>query len=428
MIFFKVYEFISKNLKTANIPHKITSISMLILLMFLSGCAGFKPSPLNQAAWDNDVKQIKTLIDSGAFVDEVSPCPRKTFKVYAASPLDLAVLQGNFEAVKALLEAGADVNLSRYCHALTSSREIIIPNAPHGYYAFKGSALMLSSLIGNLQISKLLLESGADPNQLTEKGLWQSSDLNEFDALSFSAELGHSDITKLLLKYGADPNRRYKNGTMTAYRALQRGRIDYVITLLEEDALELESDPFLLHFNAELAELAHIAADYYAASNEKKAVLLYKQAIKFYTEAISLYAQKYKRWKKSADTGFVESYERVSGRLVKTTGKMVKDTSMYKLRLSEVSKVDNGLSLRQNIKESEILSAYDLSPNGPIYFSYIKYECEDEMYLFEYYKRKVTHSERSLNISKSILTCYEDNKPGIALIDCVKSASENIKL
>ena len=101
---------------------------------------------------------------------------------------------------------------------------------------------MLSSLIENLQISKLLLESGADPNQLTEKGLWQFGELNEFDALSFSAELGHSEITKLLLKYGADPNRRYKNGTKSAYRALQRGRIDYVVTLLEENALEIESD------------------------------------------------------------------------------------------------------------------------------------------------------------------------------------------
>ena len=61
MIFFKVYDFMSKNIKIANISHKIPLISMLILLIFLSGCAGFKPSPLNQAAWDNDVEKIKTL-------------------------------------------------------------------------------------------------------------------------------------------------------------------------------------------------------------------------------------------------------------------------------------------------------------------------------------------------------------------------------
>ena len=80
------------------------------------------------------------------------------------------------------------------------------------------------------------LESGADTNQLTEKGLWGFSELNEFDALSFSAELGHSEITKLLLKHDADP-------TTSSYRALDRGRLNYLILLLEENALKIESDP-----------------------------------------------------------------------------------------------------------------------------------------------------------------------------------------
>ena len=225
MIFFKVYDLMSKHIKIADISHKIPVISMLILLIFLTGCFGHSPSPLNQAAWDNDAKKIKALVDSGAAVDEVSPCPRKVFKVYASSPLDLAVLQGNREAVKALLDAGADVNLSRYCHAITTNPEKYPTTPSQGYYAFKGSALMLSSLIGNMEITQLLLKSGADVNQLTEKGLWQFDELNEFDALSFSAEQGHSEITKLLLKYGANPN-------LSINRALRTGRIDYVATVL----------------------------------------------------------------------------------------------------------------------------------------------------------------------------------------------------
>ena len=110
------------------------------------------------------------------------------------------------------------------------------------------------------------------------------------------------------------------------------------------------------------------------------------------------------------------------------TGKLVKDTRLYKLSITEESKIDNSLSLRQTIKESEFLSAYDLATDGPIYYSYIKYECEDETYLFEYYKRKEKQSERSLNLSKTILNCYEENKPDVTLIDCVKSASGNNKL
>ena len=134
MIFSKSMTLCQKIKRLQISPHKITLVSMLILLIFLTGCFGLKPSPLNQAAWDNDVEKIKALIDYGAFVDEVSPCPRKNFKVYASSPLDLAVLQGNIEAVKTLLENGADVNLSRYCHALTSNQEgVMTPTPGSGY-------------------------------------------------------------------------------------------------------------------------------------------------------------------------------------------------------------------------------------------------------------------------------------------------------
>ena len=337
---------------------------MLILLIFLSGCAGLKPSPLNQAAWDNDVEKIKSLIDSGEFVDEVSPCPRKNFKVYASSPLDLAVLQGNVEAVKTLLENGADVNLSRYCHALTSGREIIIPGAPPGYYAFKGSALMLSSLIGNLQISKLLLESGADPNQLTEKGMWQPSALNDFDALSFSAELSHSEITKLLLKWGADPNRSIN-------RALRRGQIDYLVTVLEENVLEAEfveiSTPNIYSVSkfgnaVEFSQLAHIAADYYASSDEKKAIRLYKQAINLYPAAINEFESTYKNL---VDIGTSSN----SGHL-----KMIVIDGVYSMNSAKIPSVgvltlSTTLNLRQAIKDSKFFRPY---ADGSIYYSYIK--------------------------------------------------------
>ncbi len=216
-----------------------------------------------------------------------------------------------------------------------------------------------------------------------------------------------TDITKLLLKYGADPNRRYKNGSKSAYRALQRGRIDYVVTLLEENALEIESDPMYKHFNVEFAELAHIAADYYASSNEKKAMLLYKQAINFYPAAIKEFEWHYGHVKRLADNFR-------NGRV--------------SYALGEKEKLIFSLNLRPTIKESDLFRAYDLSPYDPIYYSYIKYECEEEMDLIAYFMMKVKHSERSLKLSKTILTCYEENKPGIALINCVKSASENNKL
>lgn len=416
MTFLKAYDFMSKNNKITNTLNKATLISALIFCIFLSGCCSQRP--LNQAAWNNDIDQMKTLIDSGSPIDKKSAGQRGA--ACTETPLQSAVVQGNIEAVKILLENGADVNLSRYCHALTSGREIIIPGAPSGYYAFKGSALMLSSLIGNLHITKLLLDSGADVNQLTEKGLWQPSNLNEFDALSFSAELGHSEITKLLLKYGADPNRSIN-------RALRRGRIDYVVTVMEENALEATfvelsspngSSVVSITGNAvEFAELAHIAADYYASSDEKKAILLYKQAIKFYPAAIKKIEWLHKRLVDNG-TSPNSDYLRILG------NNAVFSINSVKVPPGPLT-ILKTLNLRQTIKESEFFRPYS---DGSIYYSYIKYEYEMDTDLIAHLLMKIKLSKRNLNLSKKISNCYESNKPNMALIDCVKSASKNNKL
>ena len=384
MIFFKVYDFMFKNKKIT--PNKITLVSMVILLVFLKGCAGFEPSPLNQAAWDNDVEKIKALIDAGALVDEVAPCPRKSFKVYAASPLDSAVLQGNIEAVKALLDAGADVNLSRTCHAITSSPEKFPRTPSQGYYAFKGSVLMLSSLLGNLEISKLLLEYGADPNRFTEKGLWQFSELNEFDALAFSAAFGHSNITKLLLKYGADPS-------TSSYRALDRGQLNYLILLLEKNALKIKSDPDNMHYNA---ELAHLAADYYAQTEEDKSIQFYKQAIEMYPRA-------------------AKNYDSIAdGKWLKEFGKVmfaVAATAFYNYAGSQ------GVITSQPILGSPGPGKFSYG-SSYLYNSQIDYDpnwTEEQ-----YFRAKAKQSLRNKITCQEVVACYEENRPSVTLANCVK--------
>ncbi|RJQ69340.1 MAG: ankyrin repeat domain-containing protein [Desulfobacteraceae bacterium] len=351
---------------------------MVIISAFLSGCAGLSPSPLNQAAWDNDVNKIKALVDSGALVDEVAPCPRKTFKVFASSPLDLAVLQGNLEAVKALLDAGADVNLSRYCHAITSSPEEFPRTPSQGYYAFKGSALMLSSLIGNLEISRLLLDSGADVNQLTEKGLWGFSELSEFDALSFSAELGHSDITRLLLKYGADPS-------TSSYNALERGRMDYLVILLEENSLKIESDPKYMHYNA---ELAHLAADFYAQTDEEKAVQFYKKAVEFYPQGIENYKSIAAGYKQKEYAKAVVSVAAVvlGAYGAKTQANMMAQNTGYGVATYSTQLYNPNMSGA----ERNLLKAHT--------------------------------SENNYNTCKAILDCYETLESNMTLVDCVENA------
>lgn len=346
--------------------------------LFLSGCAGLSPSPLNQAAWDNDVEKIKALVNSGADVDEVAPCPREVFKVFASSPLDNAILQGNIEAVKALIDAGADVNLTRFCHAITTSPEEYPRMPSQGYYGFKGTALMLSSLVGNLEITKLLLESGADHSLLTEKSLWQFSELNDFDALAFSAEQDHPEITKLLLKYGADPLR-------SSYVAIERGKYQYINTLLEENSLKTSSDPKHMHYNA---ELAHLAGDFYAKTDEEKAIQYYKKAVKYYPQGI-------KNYNAIADEFKQKEYAKAVLAVAATV------FGAY------------GAQVQSNIMAQN--TGYGVA-------TYNVFLPNPNMSVADRYLLRAQTSENNYNACKAVLSCYETHESNMTLFDCVENA------
>ena len=166
-----------------------------------------------------------------------------------------------------------------------------------------------------------------------------------------------------------------------------------------------------------LCELAHIAADYYASSDEKKAVGLYKQAIKLYPSAI-----KYIELLRNVlvDNGTSPN----SGHL-----RILENNRVFSINSAKVSpgplKILNSLNLRQAIKESQFFRPYS---DGSIYYSYVKCEYEMGSDLLAHLLMKIRHCERGLKLSEAILTCYEENKPGVTLARCVKSASENNKL
>ncbi|MDY6974498.1 MAG: ankyrin repeat domain-containing protein [Thermodesulfobacteriota bacterium] len=234
---------IKRKKQVADVARRIAQVVLLlIILVFLSGCLNYtRPTPLNQAAWDNDVAKMDALLDDGAVIDDMGTNPNG---VRLATALDTAIVQGNIEATKFILKSGADVNLSRFCCA----------NTPNGEYVFKGSALMLASLIGNVRLTEILLEAEADIEQLSTKDP-RTYGFSGYDACYFSSELGHIDVVKLLLKHGADINKKYKNGDKSAYTALARGHIDYLIVLIK-NGLAIEPDTEWAHYNAEIAHLA----------------------------------------------------------------------------------------------------------------------------------------------------------------------------
>ena len=72
------------------------------------------------------------------------------------------------------------------------------------------TALHLASKEGHLEVVRILLENGADPNVLW----WTGTPLSE------ALRLNHWEVAKLLLQYGADINARNENGSTLLHQAV----------------------------------------------------------------------------------------------------------------------------------------------------------------------------------------------------------------
>ena len=126
-------------------------------------------TPLLFATRDKNIEIIRLLVDSGAKVEGVDD-------MYESSPLSIAVRKGNLATVRALLNYGAN------------------PGTLH-------SALSEAIELGYSSIVKELLAKGAkaQSEHLKHKG---------FPCLFIAASFGQVDITELLLDHGADPEQK----------------------------------------------------------------------------------------------------------------------------------------------------------------------------------------------------------------------------
>jgi ankyrin repeat protein len=130
---------------------------------------------INTAASIGDLDRVKELLDEDpSLANRVSEYV--TYYIGSGSPLKNAAARGHIEIVKLLLERGADPNL----------REEGI--APHGH------ALYSAVYNGHYEIAKLLLERGAFPNPPVESSA---------DALSIALLNKNERLVELLCSYGA---------------------------------------------------------------------------------------------------------------------------------------------------------------------------------------------------------------------------------
>jgi len=147
---------------------------------------------LLMAASSGDAKEVVEALKGGADPQAVSRT--------GVTPLLAAAFGGSVDAVRAVVEHGADVNhvASGYRAWTWTAEHISTTEQPLARTAsLNYTALILASEKGYPDIVAYLLEKGADPKMKNVKG---------DTALSVAAEQGHAKIVAMLLDTGIDPD------------------------------------------------------------------------------------------------------------------------------------------------------------------------------------------------------------------------------
>ena len=162
----------------------------------------------------------------------------------ALAPRAHAVLWGalchaNTEGTHCLLYAceGGHAAVVELLFALARVLESCEANAPASLRALVNQAdkagstpLHVALSAGARSIAMALLEAGADPNSRTEDG---------FCPLLLAAQEGDVQLCSALLARGADPNARDAfSGNSALHVALESGRLDLVVLLLDAEATD----------------------------------------------------------------------------------------------------------------------------------------------------------------------------------------------
>ncbi len=162
-------------------------------------------APLHHAVRQGQAEAVRALLEGGADIDLPSGGDGST-------PLLMATINGQFDVAMILVEAGADPNIAS--HAGTTPLYGVIDRqwAPNASYAQPIEHLHQRTTY--LEMMQALLEAGADPNARLETHLWYMEytfrriGIDTRGATPFFRAAHALDVPamKLLVQYGADPN------------------------------------------------------------------------------------------------------------------------------------------------------------------------------------------------------------------------------
>lgn len=188
----------------------------------------FGNKPIHWATMTRQIEMIDLLIDREANIDAQRPD--------GAKPIDLtngdyfyrgwrdlhpAAPSDHWAIMDHLLKKGAEYDLTVACRRNDEARvKEILASDPDAatkgaqYVTwYSGYPLRSAAKAGHLELVKLLLEHGADPNH-AEHGLAPLGG-SLYDAM----QNGHLDVVRLLLKYGGNPNQNVESSGSVLFAA-----------------------------------------------------------------------------------------------------------------------------------------------------------------------------------------------------------------
>ncbi len=153
-----------------------------VAALFIAASVTANASPLHDAVKDADIARLHELISAGEDLEAQDK--------FVGTALHWAVLTGNADAARILIEAGADVNNHARGEGTT--------------------ALHVAAQRGSVEVAAVLIEAGAET---------EARDARGGTPLHLAAGNDQVGMAALLLDAGADINARSKRGSTPLHRA-----------------------------------------------------------------------------------------------------------------------------------------------------------------------------------------------------------------
>ncbi|HLK20465.1 MAG TPA: ankyrin repeat domain-containing protein, partial [Bryobacteraceae bacterium] len=208
---------------------KLSSVLCLLVLGAVSLPAEEPSDRFYQAIRNNDLTALRELV-KGSGVNAKDK--------HDSTPLMFAAAFGSIDAMKLLLDAGAQVNARNtfdvtallWCAGDPAKARLLVEKGADVNARSKQSRtplIVAAAHDGNSQTVKLLIEKGADV---------KAADGNKYTALYVASEANDTDSVRLLIEKGADVNAKNVYGDTPVMAAAGHGNLETTRLLLAKGA------------------------------------------------------------------------------------------------------------------------------------------------------------------------------------------------